>query len=246
MGVDDGTPPRRQRRRAVRAAGSASGETAGSVDGSVSTVPDASPPPDASGQPDPAPDPTSAEAPSLEKSADTPVLEDSSADAGPTRSRATTVVALAGLVIVVIALVASGIFLFLQNRTSDETAARGERFVQTARQTVLNLTTIHPDSAQADVDRLLAGASGDFKAEFEGREAPFVEVVQQARVDSTGDIVEAGIERQDDDSADVLVAAHAMVKNSDAEEAQPRDFRLRVTVVETDGVTTASRVEFVP
>lgn len=230
MGVDDGTPPRRQRRRAVRPAGAVSGDITASADDPISTAVVAE----------------SNSTRSVSETSDAPSADTPSVDGEPKRSRAKTVVALAGFVIVVIALVASGIFLFLQNRTSDESAARGERFVQTARQTVLNLTTIHPDSAQADVDRLLAGASGDFKAEFEGREAPFVEVVQQARVDSTGDIIEAGIERQDDDSADVLVAAHAMVKNSDAEEAQPRDFRLRVTVVETDGVTTASRVEFVP
>lgn len=124
----------------------------------------------------------------------------------------------------------------------------GAVYVQTARQTVLNLTTINPDTAQEDVDRLLAGASGDFQAEFEGREGPFVEVVQQARVDSVGEIIEAGLESSGDDYGEVLVAARAMVQNSDnAEpEPEPRDFRLRVRVVDDGGVMTASRVEFVP
>ncbi|AYJ51618.1 hypothetical protein D8W71_07610 [Rhodococcus sp. P1Y] len=161
-------------------------------------------------------------------------------------SRRRGVVLTAAFVVVVVALVAAGVYLFLGLRGASADDARAERFVQTARQTVLNLTTIHPDSAQADVDRLLAGASGDFKAEFEGREGPFVEVVQQARVDSNGEIVEAGIESSGDDYAEVLVAARAMVQNSDVEEAQPRDFRLRVRIADDDGVMTASRVEFVP
>ncbi|QCB52597.1 hypothetical protein E5720_07045 [Rhodococcus sp. PAMC28707] len=149
-------------------------------------------------------------------------------------------------VVVVLALLSGGVYLFLANRATSADDARAERFVQTARQTVLNLTTIHPDSAQEDVDRLLAGASGDFKAEFEGREGPFVDVVKQARVDSNGEIIEAGIENSSEYAADVLVAARAMVKNSDAEEPQPRDFRLRVTVADDGDVMTASRVEFVP
>lgn len=149
-------------------------------------------------------------------------------------------------VVVVLALLAAGISLSYAVRSAAAQDERNQRFVQTARQTVLNLTTIHPDSAQQDVDRLLAGASGDFKAEFEGREGPFVEVVQQARVDSNGEIIEAGMESSTADSADVLVAARAMVQNSDAAEPEPRDFRLRVTVVDDDGVMTASRVEFVP
>ncbi|MBY6414682.1 hypothetical protein HQ346_24155 [Rhodococcus sp. BP-252] len=148
--------------------------------------------------------------------------------------------------VVVLALLAAGISLSYAVRSAAAQDERNQRFVQTARQTVLNLTTIHPDSAQQDVDRLLAGASGDFKAEFEGREGPFVEVVQQARVDSNGEIIEAGMESSTADSADVLVAARAMVQNSDAAEPEPRDFRLRVTVVDDDGVMTASRVEFVP
>lgn len=157
-----------------------------------------------------------------------------------------SVVLTALFVVVVLALLTAGVYLFMGLRSANADDARSEQFVQTARQTVLNLTTIHPDSAQEDVDRLLAGASGDFKAEFEGREAPFVEVVKQAKVDSNGEIIEAGIESEGDDFAEVLVAARAMVQNSDAQEPQPRDFRLRIRIVDDSDVMTASRVEFVP
>lgn len=218
METDEGTTSRRPRRRAVRPAGPASGA--------------ARPPADLE---TPAPDKTPARS--------EPDVEAPGGDRAPRRRR---VLLPAVFVILMVTLLAFGAYLALGLRATDAEDARGERFVQTARQTVLNLTTIHPDSAQEDVDRLLAGASGDFKAEFEGREGPFVDVVKQARVDSNGEIIEAGIESASDDSADVLVAARAMVQNSDAAEAQPRDFRLRVTVVDSDGVMTASRVEFVP
>lgn len=263
MDEDEGTTPRRPRRRAVRAAGPVAGASApeqGETPISPSPQPSLSGAPESQAQPQTSP---SAESkPQVETQPQTlpsaeskPQAETPPETQGPQPSEDAPVVAparrrgvllTAAFVVVVLALVAAGTYLFVGLRASNADDARAERFVQTARQTVLNLTTIHPDSAQADVDRLLAGASGDFKAEFEGREGPFVEVVQQAQVDSNGEIIEAGIESSADDYAEVLVAARAMVQNSDAEEPQPRDFRLRVRVVDTDGVMTASRVEFVP
>ena len=82
--------------------------------------------------------------------------------------------------VLVIALVAVGAWLIVDRQSANERDERREAYLQAARQTVLNLTTINADTADADVARLLEGATGDFKAEFEGREGPFVEVVQQA------------------------------------------------------------------
>ncbi len=290
MEDDEGTTPRRPRRRAVRPAGPGAGATVPGLDkqagqdkqgknapeekkaqsdepvGAKTPASDVSKPdastPDASTPDLSKPDASTLDATKpavstsdLSKSdvatpdtstpdASTP---DAAVDEAPSRGRRRGSVVLTALfVVVVLALLAAGVYLFIGLRSANADDARSEEFVQTARQTVLNLTTIHPDSAQEDVDRLLAGASGDFKAEFEGREAPFVEVVKQAQVDSNGEIIEAGIESESDDSAEVLVAARAMVQNSEAQEAQPRDFRLRIRIVDDGDVMTASRVEFVP
>ncbi|WP_241260135.1 hypothetical protein [Rhodococcus sp. KRD197] len=234
MEDDEGTARKRQRRRAVRPAGPVAGAAAAEPETEAlsleKTAPEAAPP--------------EAVTPEAVIS-ESVTLEDDAAEADPAPRRR-GVLLTGAFVLVVLALVATGVYLFVENRSVDADNARAERYVQTARQTVLNLTTISPDTAQEDVDRLLAGASGDFKAEFEGREGPFVEVVQQARVDSVGEIIEAGLESSGDDYGDVLVAARAMVQNSDAAEPEPRDFRLRVRVADDGGVMTASRVEFVP
>jgi Mce-associated membrane protein len=261
MDEDEGTTPRRPRRRAVRAAGPVAGASAPaerttpiepspspspSPSGERESQPSGEPESQSSGEPESQPslEPESQSRPESETQPESESQEPQPTEDVPARRRG--VLLTAAFVVVVLSLVAAGSYLFVGLRASNADDARAERFVQTARQTVLNLTTIHPDSAQADVDRLLEGASGDFKAEFEGREGPFVEVVQQAKVDSNGEIIEAGIESSADDYAEVLVAARAMVQNSDAEEPQPRDFRLRVRVVDEGGVMTASRVEFVP
>ncbi|WP_245813683.1 hypothetical protein [Rhodococcus marinonascens] len=148
--------------------------------------------------------------------------------------------------LVIVALLAATVVLLFDQRSAQERDNRRQAFVDTARQTVMNLTTIHPETAKEDVDRIVAGASGQFLEEFQGREDPFVEVVKAADVTTEGDIIEAGIEEETKISANVLVAARTMVTSAEQPEPSARDFRMRVTVTEVEGKLTASKVEFVP
>ncbi|MCQ4117795.1 hypothetical protein [Rhodococcus tibetensis] len=148
--------------------------------------------------------------------------------------------------VVILALVVAAVVLLLDQRSARERDDRRQAFIDTARQTVLNLTTIHPETAKEDVDRILAGASGAFLAEFQGREDPFVGVVRDANVTTEGEVLEAGIQSETEISADVLVAARTMVTSTEQPEPSPRDFRMRVTVSDDNGKLTASKVEFVP
>ncbi|CCW12211.1 hypothetical protein QLG13_04330 [Rhodococcus aetherivorans] len=148
--------------------------------------------------------------------------------------------------LIVLALVGAGVWLWLGATADRDHDARRAAYLQAARQTVLNLTTIHPQSAAEDVQRLLDGATGDFKAEFEGREGPFVDVVTKANVDTTGEVIEAGIQAEDGACMSSLVAARSMVSNAEQPEPEPRDFRLRVTICDENGRLLASKVDFVP
>ncbi|GCE41142.1 hypothetical protein Rhow_004801 [Rhodococcus wratislaviensis] len=150
--------------------------------------------------------------------------------------------------VVIVALVVAAVVLLLDQRSARERDDRRQAFVDTARQTVLNLTTIHPETAKQDVDRIIAGASGQFLEEFQGREDPFVGVVQDANVTTEGEVIEAGVENGTETSisANVLVAARTMVSSKEQPEPSPRDFRMRVTISDVDGKLTASKVEFVP
>lgn len=154
--------------------------------------------------------------------------------------------AVIALGLVLVALLAVGGWLLYQQSVAGDRDARREAFVDTAQKTVLNLTTIKPDTAKDDVAKILAGASGEFKAEFDGREDPFVSIVQEAGVTTVGKIVASGIESDSDDTAKVLVSARADVSTPDGSQNGTRDFRMRVTVTDNDGTLTASKVEFVP
>ncbi|WP_051181452.1 hypothetical protein [Nocardia vinacea] len=151
----------------------------------------------------------------------------------------------AAAVVVAIALViGTGFFAYNLHTASDRDARRAD-YVQTAKQAILNLTTIKDDTAKADIDRVLAVASGELKAEYSQRKDAYASVVEQAKVKATGEIIESAIESEDGDSARVLVAAKQTLTNAGMADPQTRYYRFRVTVTRGENGITASQVEFV-
>ncbi|MGY0502936.1 hypothetical protein ACWZHB_30985 [Nocardia sp. FBN12] len=153
--------------------------------------------------------------------------------------------ALAAAIVLVLALVVGAGFAAFTAYSVNKDEDLRAQYTETARQAVLNLTTIRAESAKEDIDRILSVASGDFKTEFDGRVDPFMDVVKQANVVSTGEVVESGIVTADGESAQVLVAAKQMVSNNGSPEPQSRQYRFRVTVSNGDTGMTVSKVEFV-
>ncbi|MFD3507281.1 hypothetical protein [Nocardia sp. NPDC058666] len=155
------------------------------------------------------------------------------------------IIGLAAAAVLVLALVVGATFTALAARSAGQDEDLRAQYTQTARQAVINLTTIRADSAKEDIDRILSVASGEFKTEFDGRVDPFMDVVKQAKVVSSGEVVESGIESVDENSAKVLVAAKQMVSNTGSAEPQARQYRFRITVSKGDAGMTVSKVEFV-
>jgi Mce-associated membrane protein len=153
--------------------------------------------------------------------------------------------AMAAAALLVVALVCGATLSVLAMRSAHERDERRAEYVETARQAIVNLTTIRADSAKQDIDRILSLASGEFKTEFDGRVDPFTSIVQQAKVVSSGEIVEAALESDDDRSGRVLVAAKQTLTNAGQAEPQTRYYRFRVTVSRGDSGLTVSNVEFV-
>ncbi|WP_406269685.1 hypothetical protein OH799_27125 [Nocardia sp. NBC_00881] len=159
--------------------------------------------------------------------------------------RVPQLLALGAAALLVLALVCGATLSVFAVRSAEQRDAHRDEYVQTARQAVVNLTTIRADSAKQDIDRILSLASGEFKTEFDGRVDPFTSIVQQAKVVSNGEIVAAALESDDDRSARVLVAAKQTLTNAGQAEPQTRYYRFRVTVTRGDAGLSVSDVEFV-
>lgn len=153
--------------------------------------------------------------------------------------------AVLGLVLVV-ALSALVGWLVVRTHRATDVDERQSQIVQVARQGALNLTTIGWQRADADVQRILDSATGEFYDDFAKRSAPFIKVVKEAKSTSTGSITEAGLESEAGDSAQVLVAVAVKTSNVGAPAQEPREWRMRIAVQKVGDVMKVSNVEFVP
>jgi Mce-associated membrane protein len=145
-------------------------------------------------------------------------------------------------------LVAALVWLVIQTRTEaeqrdDETAA-----LAVARQTVVNLLTIDPATAKAALQRLEDASTGEFKQQVVAEGDQFGTVVDQAEVNATGTISEAGVRTLSGDQATVLVSAVGLVKNTETPQGEPRQYRM-VLGLQRDAASGnwfVAKLDFVP
>jgi Mce-associated membrane protein len=146
------------------------------------------------------------------------------------------VVALAGLV---------GWFGLRVNH-SHQAQAQRNLFLQVAKQGALNLTTIDWQHADADVHRILDGATGEFYEDFAKRSQPFIEVLKQAKAKTVGTISEAGLESETTAPGRALVIVSVQTSNNGEAEQIPKEWRMRVDVQKIGDQVKVAKVGFVP
>lgn len=137
-------------------------------------------------------------------------------------------------------------FLGIQDRHAQQSVDLRALYLQAGRQGAVNLTTIDWHHADADVQRILAGATGTFYDDFSQRSQPFVEVVKKVQSVSTGTVTTAGLESSTDTEARVLVAVSVQTTTNDAPQQSSRAWRMRLSIQKVGDDAKVSNVEFVP
>lgn len=136
-------------------------------------------------------------------------------------------------------------FLYREHRQVAADAQRDELIVATTRQMVANLVTLRYSSADADVKRIQAGTTGDFKNQFGDTTGSFAAVLKEGKVDSTGAATSVALIGADDDSAQAIAAVTSTVKNSEAPQGQQRVYRMKVDLTKQGDRWLVSNMEFV-
>jgi Mce-associated membrane protein len=150
-------------------------------------------------------------------------------------------------VAIIAALLGLGGWLAFRVHQDQQVAAQRSLYVQVARQTAINLTTINYTEVDADIKRVLDSATGAFHDEFQNRSQPFVEVVKKVQSKTEGTIAEAGLLSATNNQAQVLVAVSVKTSMGAAPaDQEPRRWRMRLTVDKTGDSAKVSNVEFVP
>ncbi|MFC0509089.1 hypothetical protein [Micromonospora costi] len=148
-------------------------------------------------------------------------------DAGPGRRRA-----LAGLLVVLLAAALAGAGVYGHRwyvARSTEQARQGA--LAAARQASVNFVSVSAASVDRDLQRITAGATGEFRDEFSRGQAQVRTAVVENKVDSKGTVLRAGLVSGDRRRAVALVAVDATVKNVKAPQGRPSHYRIQLDLV---------------
>ena len=142
-------------------------------------------------------------------------------------------------------LLAALVALVVQLRSYEQVDNARGAAVQAAKQSALNLTSIDNEDFSADVQRVLDGATGSFKTDFESRSKQLAQVLAQNQVSSEGKVIDAGLVRFDDRNATALVVVDSNVKNVAVPEGRVNTYRMRLTLERQGDQWLTSMLEFV-
>jgi Mce-associated membrane protein len=159
------------------------------------------------------------------------------------RPRRSVILALLLLAAVVATLAVTGQRWYQQQRLD---AARQDALAA-ARQTTVDFVSISAATVDRDLQRISAGATGAFKDEFTRGLTQVRTAVVENKVSSTGTVLRAALVSGDRDSAVVLVAIDASVKNTGAPDGRISHYRIQVdlAVDPSSGRWLVSRLQFV-
>lgn len=168
------------------------------------------------------------------------------ADSEPARRRLSVRLALsiAAVLAIVGLLGASGWMAWQHQKVVDE-RQQAEAYIATARQGIVNLTSLDFKKSKEDVQRILDSATGDFRDQFQKTAEDFASVVKDTQAVAEGTVAAAAVESMNKDSAVVLVLANERVTNAAGAKDAPRTFRFKVSVVHEGDQLKLSKVEFV-
>lgn len=152
-----------------------------------------------------------------------------------------------GLVVVlVLQVVVIGLLATSRGSVDEALTARQREVAAAARAEAVAFLTVDHEDMDPLIDAVLAGATGDFKEQYESQRETLVREAVRTEATSTAEVVALGVGDQDEDSATVLVAANSTVTNtSTRSEAQVRYYRLRLGLVREDDRWLTSDVQFV-
>lgn len=177
-------------------------------------------------------------------------LGDASADAAaPARTGLAAVLGgTAGVVLwslLVLALLVTTAVFGLRWYQAEQRADQRASALQAARQEALNLTSVDGTDIEADLDRVLEGASGTFREEFEGQAKRLSSVLEDNQVRAEGSVLDAGLTRFDGETAVAVVIIDSVVRNKAIPKGQTRTYRMQLELERVGSRWLTNRLEFV-
>ncbi len=126
-----------------------------------------------------------------------------------------------------------------------EAAASRAGALAAGKQHAVNFVTMNHATFDADSARVIAGATGEFRAEYAESVAQLRPVVVQNKTVSTVERAEASIVSADGDSAKVIVGVVAPTTNAVTTTPEKKTYRLRLDLTRVGAEWKVSSLDFV-
>jgi Mce-associated membrane protein len=158
-------------------------------------------------------------------------------------------VVLTALVLLFAVLVALALWLADQTRSVGARDDARQAALQAARVEAVNLTTISYESADRDLNRIIAAATGTLKTQFEAQRTQFPTVLRRDKSISIGTVLAAGVTSQRGNTVEALVAIDAEVSNAQSAKAGGtgrlvKHYRMDMKLVQIGGHWLVTQVAF--
>jgi Mce-associated membrane protein len=145
--------------------------------------------------------------------------------------------------------VVGGVLAWRTHQADERTQAKQERYgevLAAATEEAEAFINIKYEDAQDSIDRVAAGATGDFKKQYSRSTKGVLQVLKQEKSSMEGEVLWAGVVDVDQDSATVIAATSGTVANRQTNN-QPvaRNFRLRLDLVREGGRWLTNDLQFV-
>jgi Mce-associated membrane protein len=133
------------------------------------------------------------------------------------------------------------------DEASETEQQRYADIIESASKEATAFVNIRYDDAQASIDAVMAGATGDFRDQYAKSTDGVIQVLEQNKSVMSGEVLWTGVVAQDPDSATVIVATSGTVQNKQTgDKPVARYFRLQLQMVSEKGTWLTSDLQFVP
>ena len=161
------------------------------------------------------------------------------------RASRTELAVLGVLAVLVVAAAVASLVLAPRVSAAQDRGDRDQAILHAARQEAVDFTTLDYRQLDRDLGRVLDGATGSFRSEFQSGTKDLRSVVVAYHTVSTGTVLSAGLVSADADSARVLVVADSLVTNVKDTKGTPRHYRLQLDLVRQHGRWLTTDLQFV-
>ena len=134
------------------------------------------------------------------------------------------------LVLAALLVLALAALAVVGNRWYDHRAMdRGwQEALAAGKQAAVNFVSLSVSTVDRDLQRIIEGSTGQFREEYERNKATFRTRIVESRAEATGTVLRAGVLSGDRDSAVVLIAIDATIRNTGNPDGRLSHYRLQL------------------